>query len=303
VNGLISIFAVSAMSAVDGPGRRVVVFFQGCDVNCAWCHSPHSRASCSPLIFHEHGCSMCMRCRAACERNVHKFKDGKHLVQRERCQQCGKCIEACPESSVYKESGVLRLPTRKLTADALLTQVLPYLSLCDGITLSGGEALLQDDTLRFLRLCREEGIHTCVETSGLLESDRYVQTLPFVDVWLFGMRVLTDNDLRFHTDKIIENARIIGKAAKNIIPVVPLVPGVMNRSDVLAQIILVLNVIGAVEIQLNPWNRSYDVYYASSGIKPVFPRPSEEAIEKCENEVRAFFMERGYKLIERRAGK
>jgi len=296
---LLSIFAVSTMSAVDGPGVRVVVFFQGCSVNCAWCHSPHSRPSCSPLLFREQDCSMCMRCRTACTRNVHRFENGKHTVQREKCLYCGKCIEACPNSSAYREGGVLRLPTKAMTSQSLLAEVLPHLSLCDGITLSGGEALLQDETLQFLKLCKDNGIHTCVETSGLLESRLYEQTSPFVDVWLFGTRVLTDNNSLFYTEKLIENARLIKKMTQNIVPVIPLVPKVMNRSDALAQIILVLNAIGAVEIELNPWNRSYDLYYTFSGEKCVFPKPSDDEIDICETEIRDFFKEKGYKFTER----
>jgi pyruvate formate lyase activating enzyme len=241
-----------------------------------------------------------MRCHAACGQNVHRFENGKHFVFREFCRQCGKCVDACPNSSVYKESGVLRLPTKKMTAQSLLTQILPHLSLCDGVTLSGGEALLQDEAVEFLRLCKESGIHTCVETSGLLESARYAQAVPLVDIWLFGMRVLTANNSDFHTEKLAANARLVRNVTENIIPVIPLVPGVMNRSDVLAQIILALDVIGAAEIQLNPWNRSYDVYYTASGIEPVFPRPSDEAIEQCEAEVRAFFIAKGFNIVRRK---
>ena len=237
---------------------------------------------------------MCMRCKTACTRNVHRFENGKHVVKRENCLQCGKCIDECPNSSAYRESGVLRLPTKTMTPQSLLTEVLPHLSLCDGITLSGGEALLQDGTLLFLKLCKEKNVHVCVETSGLLEGRRYEQASPFVDVWLFGTRVLTDNNSLFHTEKLMENARLIKKRPQNIIPVIPMVPNVMNRSDALAQIILVLNAIEAVEIQLNPWNRAYDLYYAFSGVKCAFSRPSDDKIEKCEAEIRDFFLEKGY---------
>ena len=300
---LLSIFAISPMSAVDGPGTRVVVFFQGCSVNCAWCHSPHSRPVCSPLLFREKDCSMCTRCGTACTRNVHQFKNGKHIVQRENCLQCGKCIEACPNSSAYNEGGVLRLPTKRISPQSLMEQVLPHLSLCDGITLSGGEALLQDETLLFLKLCGEKNIHVCVETSGLLENRRYEQACPYVDLWLFGTRVLTDNNSVFHTEKLMENARLLKKAAKNIIPVIPMVPNVMNRNSALEKIILVLNAVEAAEIQLNPWNRSYDLYYAFSGTVPAFPPPSDYEIDMCETEIRDFFKKKGYKFTERRIQK
>ena len=296
---LLSIFAISPMSAVDGPGTRAVVFFQGCSVNCAWCHSPHSRPACSPLLFREKDCSMCMRCAKACARNVHSFKNGKHNVQRKNCLQCGKCIEACPNSSVYNEGGVLRLPTKSKTAQSLMEQVLPLLSLCDGITLSGGEALLQDETPVFLKLCRENGVHTCVETSGLLDGGIYERACPFVDAWLFGTRVLTDNNSVFHTEKLVENALLIKKMSKNITPVIPMVPGVMNRSDALSQIVTVLDAIEPAEVQLNPWNRSYDLYYAFSGEKPAFPKPLDSEIEKSEADIRDFFKKKGYKITER----
>ena len=296
---LLSIFGISPMSDVDGPGTRVVVFFQGCSVNCAWCHSPHSRPACSPLLFREKDCSMCGRCVAACSRNVHRFKNGKHIVQRENCLQCGKCIEACPNSSAYREGGVLSLPTKMMTPQSLMEQVLPHLSLCDGVTLSGGEALLQEQTFHFLKLCKKNGVHTCVETSGLLDSSRYEQACPFVDIWLFGTRVLTDNNSVFHTEKLMENARLLKKTSKKIIPVIPMVPDVMNREDTLSQIILVLKTIETNEIQLNPWNRSFDLYYSFSGIKCAFSRPSDDKIAICETEIRDFFKKKGYKFTER----
>ena len=295
----LSILSLSPMSAVDGPGTRVVVFFQGCPVNCAWCHSPHSRPACSPLLFREKDCTLCGRCVTACSRNVHSFKDGKHTVQRENCLRCGKCVEECPNSFAYREGGVLSLPGKMMTPQSLLEKVLPNLSLCDGITLSGGEALAQEQTLQFLKLCKENDIHVCVETSGLLDSGCYERVLPYVDIWLFGTRVLTGNNSLFHTEKLIENARLIKKSSKKILPVIPMVPDVMNRSDALSQALMLVSEIETDEIQLNPWNRSYDLYYAFSGIKCAFPRPSEEKIAICEAEIRDFFLEKGYKITER----
>ena len=242
---------------------------------------------------------MCGRCGTVCLRNVHQFKNGKHIVQRENCLLCGKCVEACPNSSAHREGGVLSLPTKTMSPQSLMEKVLPYLSLCDGITLSGGEALLQGQTPHFLKLCNENGVHICVETSGLLDSGLYEQALPYVDVWLFGTRVLTDNNSVFHTEKLMENARLLKKSSKKIIPVIPMVPDVMDREDALSRILMLVNEIETDEIQLNPWNLFYDLYYAFSGIKCAFLRPSDDKISICETEIRDFFKKKGYKITER----
>lgn len=44
------IFDVAEFSVHDGPGVRVIVYFQGCNARCDWCHSPHSQPYCAPLF-------------------------------------------------------------------------------------------------------------------------------------------------------------------------------------------------------------------------------------------------------------
>ena len=81
----------------------------------------------------------------------------------------GKCLEQCPTKALkiigtpYTEEELLKI--------ALLDRAF-YEHSGGGITLSGGEVLQQADfAASLLSLCREEDLHTCVETSGFGTTD------------------------------------------------------------------------------------------------------------------------------------
>lgn len=46
----VRIFDIAELSIYDGPGVRSVVYFQGCNAECDWCHSPQSQPISSPLM-------------------------------------------------------------------------------------------------------------------------------------------------------------------------------------------------------------------------------------------------------------
>lgn len=58
-----------------------------------------------------------------------------------------------------------------------------------GITLSGGEPLMQTDfLLEFLQLCKEEGVHTAIDTSGFIFNDKVKELLNWVDLVLLDIK-------------------------------------------------------------------------------------------------------------------
>lgn len=81
--------------------------------------------------------------------------------------------------------------------DALLKEVLRYKSFLSkgGVTATGGEPLLQPDFVRdFFTLCRKEGLHTALDTSGYLLSDKIKEVLDVTDLVLLDIKA-TDPDL------------------------------------------------------------------------------------------------------------
>ena len=75
-----------------------------------------------------------------------------------------------------------------------------------GITVSGGEPLLQADFVRVLfSLCRAEGINTCLDTSGSIINDRVLALLDECDRVLLDIKYTNDEDYRSYVGCGIEN--------------------------------------------------------------------------------------------------
>lgn len=296
---LLSFFGLSPLSRFDGPGARVVVFFQGCPIACEWCHSPHSQPATAPLLFYPDHCRECGRCAASCPNMVHRFENGRHILHRDRCAGCGLCIAACPDSSLYSAASVLHLPTRTLPVSEVFTLICGHARLSDGVTLSGGEALWQADAAEaLLTLLQEHGLHTAVETSGLLPPKVYERFKPLVDTWLFGARLVTDSSLKRHTGAVRAALQALTAHRRpDIIARIPMIPGVMDDRSVLQDTADILEEFGIDRVWLNPWNIHQSVYYHASGTPSAFPQPASGAIRQCEQALPAYFSMRGFSVV------
>lgn len=286
-------FDIAWLSRCDGPGRRVVLFLQGCHLRCPWCHSPHSHEAEGPLLFFPPRCRKCGRCEQVCPQSVHHVSADGHRLDRERCRGCGKCVEACPASSRERLSGALALPTKEVAVTALWDLLYPQLDLLrdiGGITVSGGEALLQSEALReLLRLCRQDGIHTAVETSGALPTERLAEVADLVDCWLFGLRP-TPFYVPPAEGVIAENLAFLAAAGSRVIIRTPVIAGITDRPESLERIAAAMHANQLTEIQLLPFHSGTSHYYDAAGIPCVV---GNEAIPSAErlDAVRAYFQQ------------
>lgn len=106
-----------------------------------------------------------------------------------RCQYCHN-----------PDTWALSHPKAKpLGPEALVRQLIrfkPYYGQTGGVTFSGGEPLLQKDfLLQVLPLCRQAGIHVCLDTAGCGMGD-YEKILSLVDLVLFDVKHYTDEGYR-----------------------------------------------------------------------------------------------------------
>ena len=112
------------------------------------------------------------------------FLQGCHL-------RCG----CCHNPDTWDKNG-----GQEYTAAQLVEKVLryrPYFGEDGGITLSGGEPLLQPQFVQeVFSLCHEQGIHTCLDTSGSLLTDKVKAALAVTDRVLLDIKYTTDEDYR-----------------------------------------------------------------------------------------------------------
>jgi pyruvate formate lyase activating enzyme len=121
-----------------------------------------------------------------------ELKNGFIELNRNLCVDCGTCTDTC-------YAGALSMSGRKITADKIMERLIsskPYFENGGGgVTFSGGECMLQINFLEaVLRSCKENGIHTAIDTAGHLPYEYFSRVLPYTDLFLYDIKA-DSNDL------------------------------------------------------------------------------------------------------------
>lgn len=184
------IFEIKPFAVHDGDGIRTTVFFKGCPLQCVWCHNPEGISGSAELAYFSHKCFSCGECVSACPNGAHAIVDGAHHFYREKCTACGQCEEVCLGNA-------LTFYGKEYTVDELLPILLKDKDFYDnsggGVTLSGGECLLQADfCAELLKQLKANGIHTAVDTAGLVSKTALDKVLPYTDVFLYDVKAISE---------------------------------------------------------------------------------------------------------------
>lgn len=149
-----------------------------------------------------------------------------------------------------------------MTPELLVEKILKYksyFSKTGGVTFSGGEPLLQPDfLLETMKLCKENGIHTCLDTSGVGNGD-YDQLLQYTDLVLFDVKALTQEEYEHMTGKNIKQSlqflEACQKANKTLWIRQVIVPGINDTEEYILSLKNFLSTLKHVEkVELLPYH-------------------------------------------------
>jgi pyruvate formate lyase activating enzyme len=223
-----AVFNLQHYSIHDGPGIRTTVFLKGCPLRCLWCQNPESQDLRPVIFFNAEKCTGCGICVEACPEAAIQITEGKSRTDRRRCTGHGTCAEVCPNEA---RSLMGRYMTAHEVFEDVNADAIFYRNSGGGVTLSGGDPVSQPEfSAGILKLCRDAGIHTAIETCGFAGWDVLKEILQHVDLVLYDIKHMDSARHREYTgvpnELILENARRICTELKlPMLARLPIIPG------------------------------------------------------------------------------
>ncbi len=174
----LNVHSIESFGTHDGPGIRMVVFLQGCNIKCLYCHNP---------------------------------------------------------DTISRAQGEVQ-PIVQLIKRAV--NMKPYFSNTGGVTVSGGEPLLQAKSLiPFFKALKEEGIHTNIDTNGSVFNSQVVELIDnYADLIMVDIKHTNEEGYRWLTGgKQIERVKLLTehreKSQKPFWLRYVLIPGITDKEE------------------------------------------------------------------------
>lgn len=278
------VFNIQRFSTHDGPGIRTTVFLKGCPLTCHWCANPESQSQQPQLMVRDLKCSGCGECAEACpEKAIVLSKAGKRVLDWQKCNHCFACVPAC----LYDSLTIIgEYKTVKKVIEVVDKDQIFYQNSNGGVTISGGEPLVQHVFLESLLLgLKKGGYHITLDTTGFASTSVVRKIVPLVDLVLFDIKHLDSETHQRSTGVnntiILDNARYIARHVRTWFRI-PLIAGYNDEADHIRQIAELAAESGVEKISFLPFHEGGVVKNSQMGenkLNFIAKPPSDEHIQ------------------------
>lgn len=263
----------------DGRGFRNVIFFQGCLLRCRWCQNPETQSLKPVMMYNESVCAGCLACSAACRAGALQYKGNKFSFQEPLCNLCRNCERECYFAARMFSS-------KKMTLEEIIAESTREIQFKRGgglgITLSGGEPLLQGEfCLELAKRLKSQDISLDIETAGYVPWVAIERIKPYVDTFLYDLKLIDETKRRYWlgTDQplMLDNLQRLAASGARIIIRIPLIPGVNDTDAEFSSLLDFVDSLRIIhEIHILPFHQFGSSKYRMIGRKYDMEQMSEE---------------------------
>ena len=235
---MLNFHSIETFGTHEGPGIRLVVFLQGCNFRCLYCHNP----------------------------DTHNMKAGTKISFK-------KIIELAKEQEAYfNQTG--------------------------GVTVSGGEPLLQSKTLiKLFKSLHRHKIQTAIDTNGGVFDAQVKELLKYTDLVLLDIKHIDPEQHKkvagIGNEKVLAFANYLKKINKPFWIRYVLVPGLTDQPEFLRKLGEYFKDFTNLErLEILPYHNLGVYKYHELGKNYVLSHvdmPTPEQIEKARKEFKRYF--------------
>jgi len=235
-------------------------------------------------------CIRCGACLAECPAEAIAWNGRGIITDHVKCTRCGACTTVC-FSEARETIG------REVTVAEVMAEIERDVSFYDesggGVTFSGGEPLLQRDfLLALLKSCRDQEIHTAVDTAGFASWATLDRVRQVTDLFLYDLKLLDDALHRQFTGVsnrlILDNLRNLAELGHQIFLRVAIIPGINDDDDQLHRLgEFAASLPGVKQLSILPYHHTaidkYQRLHKEYAIAAIRPPANERMIEIAQN--------------------
>lgn len=229
-----NIFDIRRFSTHDGGGIRTTVFLKGCPLSCVWCHNPEGISTRVRPLYFKNKCISCGTC-CSFSKNGGVIAGEKGIqILAEKQENWDKIIENCPAGAIVWDS---RSMTVEETVEAVMRDN-PFYKYDGGVTLSGGEPLLQAEfVLAFLKELKKQGIHTAIETALHVPTETVEAVMPWLDLIYADLKLFDSREHETYVgvpnDRIKKHIKLLLESEKrdSVVIRTPMIPKITDGEE------------------------------------------------------------------------